>query len=412
MSHLDLDWGIPLRALFFERLGSFCRVTKFDKRGTGLSDRPTRAATLEERTDDIRAVMDAAGIDRASIFGQSEGGSLALMFAAMYPSRVRSVMLWGTQARWSKSVDHPWGMTDAEFEVMFQSIRDGWPSDFYIRGPGAGIGYDVDQSLVDGVARYMQAAASPSAVEAFERMNKEIDVRGILPAIETPTLVMIRDGDPVANVEAARDMAARLPNALFKNFPGVSHNIMRGDMDVVLAEMQRFLTGEVFDHTSERKLAVILFIDVASSTDRLVKDGDRAWSHLLNAYYNVVRKELTRYRGKEYNVAGDGFLALFDGPARAVRCALAIVSGVKQLGIDVRAGINVGECELIKDDVTGIAVHSAARVMSSATPGQVLVTQTVKDLVSGSGLRFTDQGEHILRGVPGKHQLYSASEET
>lgn len=413
ISHLDLDWEIPVRALFYERLGEFCRVTKFDKRGAGLSDRPTQAATLEERTDDIRAVMDAAGIAQASIFGVSEGGSMALLFAATTPQRVRSLVLWGTMARWSQTEDHPWGLTDAQFEELFKSIREGeWPSEFYIRGPGAGYGPDVDQSVVDAVARYMRSAVSPAAVEAFERMNQEIDVRGILPAVDAPTLVILREGDPLASVDGARDMAGRIPNAVFKTFPGTAHHIMRGDMDAVLVELRAFLSGGTESRLSERRLAAILFIDVVSSTDHVARDGDHAWGQVLRAYYTIVRKELARHRGTEHNVAGDGFLALFDGPARAVRCGLAIAAVVRELGIDVRAGVHAGECEIVQDDVTGIAVHTAARIMNLAGPGEVLVSQTVKDLVAGSGLGFAPRGEYELRGVPGRHPLHGARSET
>jgi class 3 adenylate cyclase len=408
MSHLDLDWEMPLRAMFLEKLGGFCRLIKFDKRGTGLSDRPTRMATLEERTDDIRAVMDAEKIERASLFGLSEGGSMACMFAALNPDRVRSLMIWGTQARWSSTPDHPWGLTSDEYEELFRLIREDWPSDSYIRGPGAGFGPDADQAFVELIARYMRAAASPSAVEAYERMNRDIDIRAILPAISAPTLVMNRTGDPVAHVDAAKDLAARIPNAQFKEYPGSTHPISTKDMDVVLADIQMFLTGERSAETSDRRLAAILFIDVVSSTEQLARDGDGTWRNTLAAYYQIVRKEIGRFEGEEFTVAGDGFLASFDGPARAVKCALAITSTVKQLGIEVRAGVHVGECAIAGDNLTGIAVHTGSRVMSLAEAGTVWTSQTVKDLVAGSGLQFWDQGLHTLKGVPGEHRLFKA----
>ena len=408
MSHLDLDWEMPLRAMFLEKLGQFCRVIKFDKRGTGLSDRPTRMATLEERTDDIRAVMDAETIERASLFGVSEGGSMACMFTALNPDRVRSLMIWGTQARWSATPDYPWGLTCDEYEEFLRLIREDWASEHYIRGPGAGLGPDADQASVEAVARYMQAAASPSAVEAYERMNRDIDIRAILPAIPVPTLVMNRTGDPVAHVDAARDLAARIPNAQFKEYPGNTHPVSTKDMDVVLADIQMFLTGERPAERSGRRLAAILFIDVVASTEHLAKDGDDAWRNTLVAYYKLVRKEISRFQGEEFTVAGDGFLASFDGPARAVKCALAVSSTVKQLGIEVRAGVHVGECAIVDDNLTGIAVHTGARIMSVAEPGTVWVSQTVKDLVSGSGLQFWDQGLHTLKGVPGEHRLFMA----
>src|SRR5437868_4430305 len=324
MSHLDLDWEMPRRALFFERFSKFCRLIRFDKRGTGLSDRPVKMATLEERTDDIRAVMDDIGIECANIFGVSEGGSMACLFAATYPQRVSSLLVWGAQARWIASPDHPWGHTQEEHDRMVAMIDDDWPSFEYITGPGAGVGRDADPAFIESLSRYMRAAANPSAVHAYEQMNGQIDTRPILPSIQAPTLVMNRTGDPCANVEAARDMASRIPGAKFKEYPGNSHSMM------------------------------------------------------------------------------------FDGPARAVRCAIAIALAVRQLGIEVRAGVHTGECELMGDNVGGIAVHTGARIMAKAEPGSVLVSGTVKDLVSGSGINFQDHGVHQLKGIPGEWRLFSA----
>ncbi len=408
MSHLDLDWEIPRRALFFQRFSRFCRLVRFDKRGTGLSDRPVKMATLEERTDDIRAVMDAVGIRRAHLFGASEGGSMACLFAATYPHRVSSLLVWGAQARWIASPDHPWGQTREEHDRMLAMVRDGWPSVEYITGPGAGVGKDADPAYIEAIARYMRAAASPSAVYAYEQMNGEIDTRPILSAIRAPTLVMNRTGDPCAHVEAARDMAARIPGARFIEYPGNSHSIMLDDMEKILADIQEFVTGERPVESADRVLATVLFLDVASSTERAAGLGDTAWRNLLDSYYVIVRKELTRFRGKETNNAGDGFLITFDGPARAVRCALSIIQAVKQLGIAVRAGVHTGECEVMGDNVGGIAVHTGARVMAKAEPGSVLVTGTVKDLVAGSGIEFKDLGVHELKGVPGEWRLLAA----
>ena len=408
MSHLDLDWEVPRRALFFERFSQFCRLIRFDKRGTGLSDRPVKMATLEERADDIRAVMDAVGIQRASLFGASEGGSMACLFAATYPQRVNSLLVWGAQARWIASPDHPWGQTRAEHDQMLAMVLDGWPSVEYITGPGAGVGKQADPSYIESIARYMRAAASPSAVHAYEQMNGQIDTRPILPAIQAPTLVMNRTGDPCAHVEAARDMAARIPGARFIEYPGNSHSMMLDDMETILADIQEFVTGERPMASSDRILATVLFLDVAGSTERAAELGDAAWRNLLNSYYAIVRKELARFRGMETNTSGDGFLATFDGPARAVRCALAIVQAVKQLNLAVRAGVHTGECERMGDNVGGIAVHTGARVMAKAEPGTVLVTGTVKDLVAGSGIGFQDLGSHELKGVPGEWRLFSA----
>ena len=408
MSHLDLDWEIPQRALFFERFSKFCRLIRFDKRGTGLSDRPVKMATLEERADDIRAVMDDIGIESVNIFGVSEGGSMACLFAATYPQRVNSLLVWGAQARWIASPDHPWGQTQEEHDRMVAMIDDDWPSFEYITGPGAGVGRDADPAFIESLSPYMRAAANPSAVHAYEQMNGQIDTLPILPSIQAPTLVMNRTGDPCANVEAARDMASRIPGAKFKEYPGNSHSMMLDDMETVLSDIQEFITGERPIDSSDRILATVLFLDIASSTERAAELGDTPWRNLLNSYYAIVRKELARFRGKETNTTGDSFLATLDGPARAVRCALAIALAVRQLGIEVRARVHTGECELMGDNVGGIAVHTGARIMAKGEPGSVFVSRTVKDLVSGSGINFQDHGVHQLKGIPGEWRLFSA----
>jgi class 3 adenylate cyclase len=408
MSHLDLDWEIPERALFFERFSKFCRLTRFDKRGTGLSDRPLKMATLEERTDDIRAVMDDIGLERANIFGVSEGGSMACLFAATYPQRVNSLLVWGAQARWIASPDHPWGQTQEEHDRMIAMIDDDWPSFDYITGPGAGVGPDADPAFIESISRYMRAAANPSAVRAYEIMNGQIDTRPILSSIRAPTLVMNRTGDPCARIEAARDMASRIPGAKFKEYPGNSHSMMLDDMETILSDIQEFITGERPIDSYDRILATVLFVDIASSTERAATLGDTRWRNVLNSYYVIVRKEFSRFRGKEKNTTGDGFLATFDGPARAIRCALAIAQTVKQLRIDVRASVHTGECELMGDNIGGIAVHIGARIMAKAEPGSVLVSGTVKDLVSGSGIDFQDRGVHNLKGIPGEWRLFAA----
>ena len=408
MSHLDLDWEIPERALFFEQFSKFCRLIRFDKRGTGLSDRPLKMATLEERTDDIRAVMDDIGLERANIFGVSEGGSMACLFAATYPQRVNSLLVWGAQARWIASPDHPWGQTQEEHDRMIAMIDDDWPSFDYITGPGAGVGRNADPAFIESISRYMRAAANPSAVRAYEIMNGQIDTRPILPSIQAPTLVMNRTGDPCARIEAARDMASRIPGAKFKEYPGNSHSMMLDDMETILSDIQEFITGERPIDSYDRILATVLFVDIASSTERAATLGDTRWRNVLNSYYAIVRKEFSRFRGKERNTTGDGFLATFDGPARAIRCALAIAQTVKQLRIDVRASVHTGECELMDENVGGIAVHIGARIMTQAEPGNVLVSGTVKDLVSGSGIHFDDRGVYQLKGVPGEWRLFAA----
>jgi pimeloyl-ACP methyl ester carboxylesterase len=407
-SHLDLDWDTPVRAQFFERVSAFCRLIRFDKRGTGLSDRPLKMATLEERTDDIRAVMDAVGSERATILGFSEGASMACLFAATYPERTRSLIIWGGQARWVRTDNYPWGQTPEDNERMIQDVQEHWPSVQYIVGPGAGYGRDVDPAVLDALLRYFRAAANPSAVAAYERMNAQIDIRPILPTISVPTLVMNRTADPVAHIDAARDLAARIPGARLVEFPGATHPMFSLDPERVLAEIEEFVTGVRSPEIVKRILATILFVDIVGSTERVAELGDTAWRYLLDTYYTVARKEMARFRGREMDTAGDGFFATFDGPARAICCALAIEDGVKPLAIEVRAGVHTGECEPMGDKLGGIAVHIAARVLAKAGPSEVFVSSTVKDLVAGSGLKFEDSGSHVLKGVPGEWRLYRA----
>ena len=405
-SHLDLDWEIPAKADFLNRFSSFCRLIRFDKRGTGLSDRPLKMATLEQRADDIGAVMDAEHIEHATIFGGSEGASMACLFAATFPERTRSLLTWGGQARWIKSVDYPWGLTPEEDERMLSEIRKEWPSEYYLFGPGAGISRDINQAQLDFFLRYFRAAASPSAVLAYEEMNAQIDIRDILPTIHVPTLIMNRTGDPVAHVDAARDMAAHIPGARFVEFPGDSHSMYFIDPEKVLAEIEEFVTGNQPVTVADRVLATILFLDIVGSTEHAVTLGDASWHKVLDAYYATIRKELTHFRGNEIDTAGDGFFATFDGPARAIRCACAIRDAVKTLGLEVRLGLHTGECELIGKKVGGIAVHIGARVMSKAGASEVLVSSTIKDLVAGSGIHFTDRGLHSLKGIPGDWRLF------
>ena len=334
---------------------------------------------------------------------------MACLFAATYPQRVNSLIIWGAQARWIACDDHPWAQTREEHEKMLAMVQDDWPSIDYIVGPGAGMGHEAPPAAVEAVARYMRAAASPSAVYAYEVMNGEIDTRPILPSIQVPTLVMNRTGDPCARVEAARDMASRIPGATFKEYPGNSHAIMLDDMEVVLSDIHEFITGERPIDSFDRVLATVLFLDIASSTERASALGDTAWRNVLNSYYTIVRKELARYRGKETNTIGDGFLATCDGPARAVRCATAITLAVRELGIEVRAGVHTGECELMGDNIGGVAVHAGARIMAKAEPGRVVVSRTVKDLVVGSGINFENAGIHQLKGLPGEWPLFVVS---
>lgn len=410
VSHLDLDWEWPPKVRFFEKFGTFCRLIRFDKRGTGLSDRPTNAATLEERTDDIRAVMDAVGSESATIYGHSEGANMACVFAATYPQRTRSLILYGAQARWVKTEDYPWGQTKDEYERYIDHTATTWPSKDYFTGLGVGVGQQyADPALLNWWMRYAKASASPAAVAALETMNMQIDTRDILPLIRVPTLVMNRTGDPEANVDAARDIAAHIPGARFIELPGDTHWLYDIEWEHILEEIEEFITGSRSKVVSDRVLATVLFLDIVSSTERAVELGDVAWHDLLDGYYSLVRKELERFRGNEIDTAGDGFFATFDGPARAIQCASAIRDVVQRLGIEVRSGLHAGECELMGNKVGGIAVHLGARVMAKAQAGEIFVTSTVKDLVAGSGIQFEDEGLHALKGIPDEWHLYKVA---
>jgi class 3 adenylate cyclase len=405
VSHLGLDWERPDRVGMIERLSSFCRLIRFDKRGTGLSDRPLTVATLEQRTDDIRAVMEAAGSERAVQFGISEGASMACVFSAAYPEKTRSLIVWGAQARWFQTEGYPWGMTQEESDRLVADCRENWPSLWYLTGPGAGIPRE-DQELLDFWIRYGQAAASPAAAAALEEMNQQIDIRDILPTIGVPTLVMNRRGDPVAHVDAAHQLADSIPGARFVEFPGENHTILGEDEERILELIEEFATGGPTPIRTNRMLATILSIDIVGSTAVLAEVGDAGWNELLTRFYAEVERALARYAGEEIDRAGDGCLAIFDGPTRAVHCASAIQEAGRELGLEVRAGVHTGEVERANGAIRGIAVHVAARVAGVAESAQVFVSSTVRDLTAGSGLAFEDAGTHELKGVPEPRRLF------
>jgi class 3 adenylate cyclase len=412
VSHLDLDWEWPPRARYLEQLASFCRLIRFDKRGTGLSDRPTRAATLEERTDDIRAVMDAVGSREAFVFGVSEGANMACLFAATFPQRTRGLIIWGGQARWVKTSDYPWGYSREEKEREIQRLSENGIDLEYLLGPGAGIGPTDDPVYRDWLLRWARAGGSPSAAAALERMNAEIDVRDILPTIQVPTLVMNRTGDPVANIEAARDLASCIPGARFVEFPGNTHSPYAIEPERVLAELKSFITGTPSQILGNRVLATILFTDIVKSTERAAQLGDNAWSELLDHYYARVGQELQTHGGTEVDRVGDGIFATFDGPSRGLKCALAIRRAASDLRIQLRMGVHTGEVEVVDRAVRGIAVHIAARIAELADSNEILVSSTVRDLVVGSGLSFADRGDHVLKGVPESRRLFSLVQST
>ena len=409
-SHLDLDWELRPKAQLMRRIGRYCRLIRFDKRGTGLSDRVTQAATLEERTDDIRAVMDAAGSERAIVFGLSEGANMACLFAATYPDRTRGLMIWGGQARWMRAPDYPWGITAEEYEAEIAELaRHGVTANYF--PDNAFSRPETGESWGDFMIRYFRAAASPSALVALERMNQHVDVRDILPTIQAPTLVMNAVDDAAAHVDAARDLAAHVPGARFVEFPG-THLFWLNEtvVDDMEAEIEAFVTGNKPTPRHDRMLATVLFTDIVGSTEQLVARGDRAWRRQVAAHHEIVRAALAHYRGREVDTAGDGFFATFDGPGRAVACARTIAEELRPLGIEIRAGVHTGECETTGEKVGGIAVHIGARVAALAGPSEILASSTVKDLTAGSGIRFEDAGEHELKGIPDRWHLYRVAD--
>jgi pimeloyl-ACP methyl ester carboxylesterase len=409
VSHVEYQWEEPRYARMFHRLASFSRLICFDKRGTGLSDRLASIPTLEERMDDVRAVMDAVGSRQAALFGSSEGGPMAVLFAATYPDRTAALILYGSFARRLWAPDHPWGPTEEESNKLNDLIGRDWGGPVRIDTFAPAAAHDA--AFQHWYATWRRLSASPGAAIAVNRMNMEIDVRHVLPTIRVPTMVLHVTGDRIVHIANGRYLAEHIPGAKFVELPGEDHIPLFENADVIVDEVQEFLTGVRPNHEAEhdRVLATVLFTDIVSSTERAAQLGDRRWHDLLEGYYELARRELTRFRGREIDTAGDGFFAAFDGPARGVRCAEAITTRVRALGIEVRAGLHTGECEVMGEKVGGIAVHIGARVAALARPGEVLVSSTVKDLVAGSGLVFEERGAHTLKGVPGEWRLYGVT---
>jgi pimeloyl-ACP methyl ester carboxylesterase len=405
-SHLEIDWELPAMAHLHDRLGSFARVIRFDKRGTGLSDRGVGLPDFETRMDDVRAVMDAAGSDSAALFGYSEGGPMSVLFAATYPDRVRALALYGTYAkRRDPDDDYPWAPSADDRIRIARELEETWGEnvDLSAMWPNA------DPGEVEWALRRGRAALSPAGARDLILMNSKADVREVLPSVQCPTLVLHRTGDQDANVEEGRYIASRIPRARFVELPGEDH-VPFAYPDQVLDEVEEFLTGTRPALATNRVLATILFTDLVGSTEKATGLGDSAWASLLARHNDVVRSELARYAGEEIDTAGDGFLAMFDGPARAVRCGLSVRDRLVGLGLDVRAGVHTGEVERrTGDKPRGIAVHLGARIMSFAGAGEVLVSSTTHDLVAGSGLEFEDRGEHALKGIEGRRRVYAAA---
>ena len=402
VSHIDNYWTEPRLARWLERLARGCRVVLFDKRGTGLSDRVPELPAMDERVDDVRAVMDAVGTDKAAIFGISEGGSLAAFFAACHPEKCTALVLYGAFARFTD-----WFATEAELQKLFDYIDNDWGSGESL--PLFAPTFAGDQMLKEWWGRFERLGANPGAAIALMRMNSQIDISHVMPSIRVPTLVLHRSEDTTIDIHGGRELARLIPNAQLVEFPGRDHLPFVGDRsDEFVDEIHRFLVGSKPRAVSERTLVTVLFTDIVGSTKKAEALGDRRWRDVLGAHDQIVREELERFRGREIKSLGDGFLTTFDGPGRAVRCAVAIAEGVGRLGIEVRAGLHTGEVELSDHDVHGIAVHIASRVVAQAGAGEVYVSRTVRDLVAGSGIKFCGLGQRDLAGLDEPMELYAA----
>jgi class 3 adenylate cyclase len=404
LSHVEMTWEMPSNAHLVKRLSSFARVIVFDKRGQGLSDRVAPSEqTVEERIGDLRAVMDAAGSQRATIYGSSEGGPASLMFAATYPERTASLALFAT---FPCIKDPPWAMPREEWGGLLKSWEEHWGEGIVLQRNAPSVW--GNETVCRVIGRWERATASPGSISALMWNNYDLDCRPILPAIRVPTLVMHRVGDSMVPFACGRYLAAHIPGAKLIEMPGTDHAILDSDShDFVADQIEELVTGQRHVHETDRVLATVMFTDIVSSTRHAAELGDSRWRSLRENWFSIVRKELAAFRGHEANTAGDGLLATFDGPARAIRCACSIRDRVSSLGLQVRTGLHTGECELDGDDVVGLAVHIGARVASMAEPSEVMVSSTVKDLVAGAGIGFTERGAHTLKGVPGEWRLFA-----
>jgi class 3 adenylate cyclase len=404
VSHLEAGFELPAIERAVRRLTRFARVISFDKPGTGLSDPIDGPQTLEHRMEDLMAVLDDAGAERAALFGISEGAPMSALFAATHADRTRALIMYGSYARGSAADDYPWAPEWDQVEAAAQMIDAEW---------GKGLWLDVyapsvaaDPEFARWWSHYQRVAASPAMAKAVVRLAAEIDIRHVLPAISAPTLVLHRSGDFLWPVEGARFVAESIPGARLVELAGADHFPFAGDVELLLDEVESFLTGTRYASEPDRRLLTVLFTDIVESTEQLAVLGDRRWRGLLERHDALIRGELKRHGGREIKTTGDGFLATFEGPARAIECAQAIVAGAGSLGIEIRAGVHTGECEVVGDDVAGMAVHIGARVGALARSGEVWVSGTVKDLVVGSGIEFSERGTRELKGVPGEWPIY------
>jgi class 3 adenylate cyclase len=419
-SHQDLQWEDPAKARFLRRLAAFARLILFDKRGVGLSDRvpPDQLPILEERIDDVRAVLDAVGSERAALFGVSEGGAMCALFAATYPDRTAALVLYSAYARGVCSL-----LTAEELQERLDALASDWPNSIALELPAPTLARDEDYRR--RWLTFIRQAASPGAALALYRMNSMIDVRDVLPAIRVPTLVAYRrnarfghgagawraSGDDLMTpASEANFLGAQIPGAKLLALDGIDHLPWAGDAEELAGEVEEFLTGVRRGPEPDRVLATIMFTDIVGSTEIAARLGDSGWRDLLERHHALVRRQLDRFRGDEIDTAGDGFIASFDGPARAIRCAKAIADSVTALDLEVKAAIHTGECEIADGKPAGIAVHLAARIAALAEPGEVLVSSTVKDLVAGSRIEFADRGTCALKGIPGEWRVFALRE--
>ena len=409
VSHLEQAWEDPSYSRFLMQLASFSRLIMFDKRGTGLSDRIGGIPTLEERMDDVRAVMDSVDSQQAALFGISEGGPMSVLFAATYPERATALVLYGSIAKGSRAPDYPWGGGDLEDEgtkAWLEGWRTGWGGAYEIETWAPSMA--DDEVFRQWWAKYLRLSASPSAVLNIFKMNQAIDIRAILPSIQFPTIVLHRTRYWPIIIEQGQYLAKNIPGAKFLELSGEDHLWWVGDSESIVNEIQEFLTGEQPPMEIDRVLATVLFTDIVDSTKRTAEMGDSRWKDVLDTHNAVMIKEINRFRGRAIRSTGDGYLAVFDGPGRAIRCGTAVRNELGQHGIEIRTGLHTGEIDLMGDDVGGIAVNIAARVLAEAADNEVWVSRTVKDLVVGSGFTFAERGAYNLKGVPGEWSLYSA----
>jgi class 3 adenylate cyclase len=406
VSHLEIGGELPQVQHMASRMTAFARVIVFDKRGNGLSDPVSNVPTLEERMDDIRAVMDASGTERAVLNAPSEAGPTAILFAATYPERVTSLVLYGSMAKTTWSEDHPWALTrEALMESSEELIIPNWGKGFFLEMFAPSIA--DDETAKRWAGRMERFSASPAMLRQTFQMFFDTDVRDIVGSLTVPTLILHRTGDRVVNVRAGRWLAEHIPGAKLVELPGSDHAGFAGDSDALIDEVQEFVTGVRGEPDLDRVLATVMFTDIADSTKTAVQLGDKRWREVLDEHDTIVAKQVDQFRGRYIKHTGDGALATFDGPGRAIKCARATGSSLEKLGIKIRAGLHAGEIELRGEDVGGIAVHIGARVCALADAGEVLVSSTVRDLVAGSGLAFDDRGEHELKGVPGEWRLFA-----